>query len=240
MGFQRSPSAHKYCRFCQIDKNDMKYASIEDPSIRRNRDNYNEDVLMCDARATGIREYSTLNSIPYFHVTESSAEDSTHTVEEGVLRYVISDSLHSLIYIDKIITLEQLNTRMKNFSYGEQEKSNKPNIIFKEQLENEKFRMTAAEKANFVQNLTFIIGDLIPEDNDVWKLILKTVSFFDFCNLPCFEKEDIAEWREVIKEMNDLYIEVLSQHLKPHHHFATHFPTDTEKFGPLKFARTIR
>lgn len=218
----------------------MRYATTEDPATRRNKENYNEDVLMDDLYETGIHEYSTLNCIPYFHVTESSAEDVTHIVEEGIGKYNMSDALWRLIYEQQAFTLQQLNCRIKKFSFGEEEKSNKPDLILKAHLDNHKLKMTAAEMASFIHNLTFIIGDLVAEDNPVWPLILSTVKFFDFCYLPCYEQDDIEKWRENIDEMHNLYVTICNTHLKPHHHFATHFPSDTERFGPLKGTRTIR
>lgn len=223
-----------------MDIKDMRFALMEYPETRRNRDNYDEDVLTHDAIETGVREYSTLNAIPYFHVTESSAEDITHTVEEGIVKYNIAEALYFLIFIDNRFTLNELINRMKTFSYGEEEKVNKAHRILKDHLVKGKLKMTAAETSNFIQNITFIIGDLVPEENIVWPLILQTVKFFDFCYLPCYEQDDIREWREIIFEMHDSYIEIFGDHLKPHHHFATHFPADTEKFGPLRYVRTIR
>lgn len=84
-----------------------------------------------------------------------------------------------------------------------------------------------------------MVGDFVTEYNDTWQLILNTVKFFDFCYLPCYEEEDLNEWEENIDEMHQLYLHLFS-HLKPHHHFATHFPADTRKFGPLRYTKTIR
>lgn len=218
----------------------MQYCTIEDPATRRNRQNYNEDVLKPNFTETGIHHYSTFNSIPYFHVTESSVEDLTHSVEEGIIKYNISDALWILIYEDHLFTLQELNRRLKEFSYGEEEKSNKPHLILKDHLDNNKLKMSASETANFLQNITFILGDLIPQDNAVWSLILSTVKFFDFSYLPCYEEEDLEEWRKNIDEMSCLYMQICKTHLKPHHHYSIHFPVDTTKFGPLRYLRTIR
>lgn len=68
-----------------------------------------------------------------------------------------------------------------------------------EHLKNHKLRMTAAETATFIHNITFVIGDLVPHDNDAWQLILNTVKFFDFSYLPCYEEKDLIDWRENIE-----------------------------------------
>lgn len=239
LGFAKGFNAKKYCRFCQMNSSEAKRSTTENPATRRNRVNYNEEVVMQNFDMTGIHGYSPLNNIPFFHVTESSAEDLSHSVDEGIVKYNISDALSILIYEDKLFTLEQLNRRINNFSYAPEEKSNKPGLILKEHLDLSKLKMTAAETATFIQNITFMIGDLVLENHDIWQFILNTVKFFDFCYLPCYEEEDLNEWTKNIDEMHKLYIELCS-HLKPHHHIAIHFPIDTRKFGPLRYMRTIR
>lgn len=96
-----------------MDIRTMKKSTTENPATRRNRVNYDEDVLIQDLYETGIHEYSILNNIPFFHVVKSSAEDITHTVELGVIKYNISDALYILIYEDKLLTLQELNLRIK-------------------------------------------------------------------------------------------------------------------------------
>lgn len=218
----------------------MQECVCEDLALRRNIRNYNEDVLINDISETGVREFSAFNNIPFFHVAESSSEDTTHSVEEGILKYNVSGALKILIYEDEIFTLEQLNKRMQDFSYGEEEKSNTPKLITKKHLDESKLKMTAAETANFVHNIPFLLGDLVPEGNEAWRLKLLTVKFFDFCYLPCYGDKDLADWKQNIADMHTSYINVCETHLKLHHHISIHFPTDTLKMGPLRYLRTIR
>lgn len=223
-----------------MDKKEMEKALVEDPCLRRTKENYHEDVLANDPSATGVREYSILNDIPHFHVTENSAHDLTHTVEEGIVKYNLTEAFRHLIYVEKLLTLEQFNERIQSFRFGDEEKVNKPQPITKENLDDRKLKMTAAEIGNLIQNISFIIGDLVPQDNVGWSLILKTVHFFDYCYLPCYENDDIIRWTELISDMHHIYISSFNQHLKPKHHYAIHFPSDTKRIGPLRYARTIR
>lgn len=240
LGYIRSFNASYYCRYCRMHKRYMRKLTSENPEYRRNRQNYEEDVLVRDQSLTGVREYSPLNAVPHFHVTESSAEDTTHVVEEGICNYNVAEALYFLIYNDRIFTLDQLNNRMKHFSYGEEEKANKPHFILDADLDKINLKMTAAEMTNFVHNLPFIIGDLVPEGHVVWLFLLDTITFFDFCYLPCYENEDLNEWKEIIKRMHEDYIHIFGTHLKPVHHFSIHFPADTKKYGPLRYTRSIR
>ncbi len=240
LGFVRSHSGNYFCRYCRLHRNDTQICTHDDPAHRRNRDNYEEDVLANKQSATGVREFSALNYISHFHVTDSSSEDVTHLVEEGICHYNFADILYYFIYDKDYFTLEALNKRLQIFPYGEGEKSNVPRSITKEHLKNDSFRMSAAEMSTFTHHVTFLIGDLVPEDDVVWHFLLATVTFFDMCYLPCYEEQDIEEWKTGIFEMNNFYSSIFERTLKPVHHQASHLPNDTTRYGPLRYTRTIR
>lgn len=242
LGFIRSfGRAGFYCRFCRMHRSEMQRVSVEIPEKRRNRQNYLEDVITNDQSKNGVAEYSPFNEIPLFHVTDSSAEDSTHIVDEGILHYCILPSLHYFIYDREYFTLKELNKRIKLFDYCDDEKQNIPIPILKNTLtEKQKFKMTASEMSNFAHNIIFIIGDLIAEDDEVWKFVLITIKFFDLVYLPCYTEEDITELSQTIALMNDSYQHNFGETLKPVQHFAIHYPEDTRNFGPIRYLRTIR
>lgn len=241
LGFVRQFTGNFYCRYCRMHRSEMQRASIEIPITLRNRQNYVEDVITNDQSRTGVAEYSLFNEIPLFHVTDSSAEDSTHIIDEGILHYCLLLSLHYFIYDRKYFTLQELNKRIKLFDYCEDEKQNIPMLILEKTLkEKDKLKMTASEMANFAHNLIFIIGDLIEEDDEVWKFVLTTFKFFDLAYLPCYDEEDITELSRTIALMNDTYQHLFGDRLKPVQHFGIHYPKDTRHFGPLRYLRTIR
>lgn len=225
-----------------MHKSEMQTASIEIGEKRRNRQNYYDDVLENNLTTTGVMEYSCFNEIPMFHVTDSSAEDSTHVVDEGVLHYNLLPSLRYFIYEQNYFTLEELNRRIKFFDYNEEEKQNIPMPIIKKRLTSKKIKklkMTASEMSNFAHNLIFIIRDLVPKDDEVWKFVLTTIQFFDLSYLPCYAEEDLNELQNTITSMNDSYQQLFNNTLKPVHHFTTHYPEDTRNFGPLRYLKTI-
>lgn len=241
LSFIRSFRANYYCRYCRLRRTDMEKTSSEISEERRNRLNYFDDVLINDETKTGVREYSPFNEIPFFHVTDSSGEDTTHTVDEGILHYNLLPSFHYFIYEMEFFSLKLLNERIKSFHYAEEEKQNIAMPIFEKTLkEKSKFKMTASEMFNFAQNLIFIIGDLIPGNDPVWEFVLMTIKFFDLSYLPSYDENDLSELEETISLMHDRYKQLFEETLKPVHHISTHFPEDTRNFGPLKCLKTIR
>lgn len=104
--------ANYFCRYCKMHRTETKTATAEAPEKRRNRENYNADVAKRNPAETGVVEFSPLNGIPYFHVCESSAEDITHIVDEGILHYNLLPSLYYFIYEKKYLTLQEFNNRI--------------------------------------------------------------------------------------------------------------------------------
>lgn len=241
LGFVRSFRAKHYCRYCRLHRREMQKTSFEIPEERRNRQNYFDDVSKCDTSKTGVMEYSPFNEIPFFHVTDSSGEDTTHTVDEGILHYNLLPSLHYFIYEQKFFSLKLMNERIKSFRYVDEEKQNIPMPILEQTIKEKcKLKMTASEMFNFAQNLIFMIGDVVPEDDPVLKLVLMTIKFLDLSYLPSYDEDDISEFKQTITIMNNLYQEMFDETLKPVHHIATHFPEDTLNLGPLRSLKTIR
>ena len=69
-GYVESFSAHKFCQFCMIDKEEMQSVFDEDDVVKRTRENYEQHSRLSDPSSTCVEENSCLNSLLYFHVTE--------------------------------------------------------------------------------------------------------------------------------------------------------------------------
>lgn len=64
--------------------------------------------------------------------------------------------------------------------------------------------------------------------------------FIDMCYMTSYDRSSINTLREVIANMNKMYVKLFKKTLKPKHHFATHYPTLIKKFGPLRYASSMR
>lgn len=250
LDFPNSHSAIHFCRHCRLDRYQMSRATEEDLSMRRTEDNYYEDVLTNNLTLTGIKAWSVFNTLPFFHVINGSQSDPVHDLLEGIYPYGHNNTLSSLIldHGRKYFTLDQLNARIKAINYGPDECGNIPAPISEKNLkdpEKKKLKMTAAEMFNFTHNITFLLGDLIPEIDDdgdvdpVWTLILNMVKLLDLCYLPWYEPENIVELRDVIKVFLTDYKELFG-YFQPVFHYLIHYPTNTEIFGPQRDTRILR
>lgn len=119
---------------------------------------------------TGIRQECVFNKIPSFHVTENFAVDITHDIFEGVAIFDFIEIFCQFIFIDKIITIDTLNSKIKYFDYGKN--VNKPPLINYDNLRKKKLNMSCAEAKTLILFLGLIVGDLIPINNKFWNLYI--------------------------------------------------------------------
>ena len=83
-----------------------------------------------DSTTYGINSSSPLNTIHHFHVANSQLpQDVMHILLEGVIPLETKLVIQSLIE-DGYITLDVLNDRVANFSYGRVEARSKPSKPF--------------------------------------------------------------------------------------------------------------
>lgn len=103
----------------------------------RNCDNYENDVIRADVSNTGIKERCVWNSVNSFYVTENCAVDIAHDIFEGLALFDIVEILHGFVIVDKLFTIESLNSRMRYFQYGNRNR-NKPPLIRLDSLKKKK------------------------------------------------------------------------------------------------------
>lgn len=91
-----------------------------------------EGVLSSSDSVTyGITNRSVLNDLPYFHVANSMLpQDVMHILFEGVMPWEVKLMLATFIQEKHYFTLNELNERIKCFSYGRSEARNKPPKAF--------------------------------------------------------------------------------------------------------------
>lgn len=128
-----------------------------------------------------------------------------------------------------------IDYRKQNFQYGESEIGNLSKPITKKQLLNSNFKMSAREMMTFLHFLPLMIGDLVPEDEEIWDFLILLIEIFDLCLLSTFIPEKILLLKEKISCHNAKYVALFNDTLKPKHHFLIHYKNIIEKSGPLKY-----
>lgn len=236
LGYIESFSANYVCRFCKADKGVVWSLTLEDPALLRDRSSYEADLLTADSSQTGLKRDSVLNNLSFYHVSDNVAVDIMHDVLEGVGPYEVKLVLSSLIE-QKHLTLEKLNYRITSFDYGFCDKSNKPSVISKSDLRNLEgsMRQSASQMWCLLRLLPTMIGDLIPQGNKHWELLLLLLLCMEFIFSPSLTVSATLYLSKIIEEHHSLFLELYPHlHLRPKHHFMLHYPGVIQKLGPLR------
>lgn len=230
--FSKSFSANFFCRFCKAHKIVTKSMHEEDLTCLRNIHNYSVDVASSNFMETGIYKESLLNKVTHFHVTQNFCVDIMHDLFEGICHYDICHILTYFIDTAKLFSLETLNNRKMNFNYGPIEVGNISPPIKIVHLKKRHLKMSAREVMTFVHFLPLIIGDLIPENDEVWALFLLLLQIIDILLSYTFTDHAISHLKQLISKHNSMYVTLFNDSLKPKHHFLVHYPTIIKKSGP--------
>lgn len=221
-GFVESFQANLYCRMCKASSEEAELLTRENEKLLRTKTNYESDLKISDSSKTWIKEDSAFHQIENFHITENQSVDMMHDFLEGVCTYDLNAIINELIFIKKYFTLELLNARIRSFNYGGN--TNKPPAIEKDRLKgNATLKMSAAEMLCFVRYFGVMIGDLVPENDEHWKLFLYLRKIFDILLSPRILISHIKYLVYLIEKHHQLYIQLFGT-LKPKYHFLIHYP----------------
>lgn len=238
--FSKSFSANFYCRFCKASKTRTRVMCEEDQSLMRNISNYCLDVSSQNFSETGIYKDSILNQITSFHVIQNFCLDTMHDLYEGICHYDMCHIINYYINTAKLFTLDTLNSRKVNFNYGPIESGNLSTEISVNHLNNMRLKMSAREMMTFIHFFPLMIGDLVPENDEVWCLFLILLQIVDVLLSYTFNSNLISHLKQLISKHNYQYQMLFNDTLKPKHHFLTHYPTIIENSGPPRHYWSFR
>jgi hypothetical protein len=232
LGFVKGFRANFPCRMCKISKENMVKCCTEDSILFRNASNYKKDVEINNVSETGVQESCVFNEIKSFNVWENYSFDLMHDLLEGVFHYDLGH-IFQYFFTKKYLTLEILNDRKAGFDYGPMKIGNMTEPITKDHISKKHFRFSASEMLCFVQNLTFMIGCYIPEDDDVWLFFLDLLKILDIVMDPCVTESNLRYLDSLVYSHHKFYIDTFKDNLKNKHHNMIHYSTVIRKIGPL-------
>lgn len=131
-----------------------------------------------------------------------------HDLYEGILRYDMANIISKLIHL-KYFTIETLNFKIKYNLYNPHEK-NIPPAIKESHLKNGNIICSAAEMHALINNFRFIIGDLVPRGDQIWKLYLFALQITEIVSSPYISKTAIKQLNLYISEHHKLYRSLLA------------------------------
>ena len=219
-GYVQSFSANYPCRMCRMHRNDMQTATQEDAAILRTRLNHDRGLDL-PVSESGLNFDSPLNELKYFHVTENRVLDIMHDILEGVCMIEMKLVLCALIEAGHF-TRDCLNARMESFDYGFSDARNKPSPFSQSCLQNTSSAtgQSASQAWCLIRHLPLIVGDLVPEGNEFWELLLMLLDCMDLIFAPEISKNATIYLQQLIQDHHSYFLQLFPErHLLAKHHF---------------------
>jgi hypothetical protein len=245
-------TATKPCRTCEISHNQLPDSRLDNSFVRRDEQEHRDrctslNGLSKKARAYWSQEYginskSLLLDIPGFSITKGILHDPMHVLLEGVDRVSVKLLLYQLIMVDRLLTLEDLNTAITNFSYSCTDALDKPRIIEKENiLPNGSMTQSAASMRVLMYQLPYLIGAFVPHDSEHWMNFIRLLQINILTFSPCVSLKTICSLRALIATHNRYFCNLYpNATFIPKLHYLTHFPEQMRMFGPLRHQSCMR
>eukprot|EP00102_Acyrthosiphon_pisum_P025989 XP_016663199.1 PREDICTED: uncharacterized protein LOC107884813 [Acyrthosiphon pisum] len=197
-------------KFCKTHRNVCHNQTMQDDNSLRNATNYLYDVASNDVSISGIRELCVWDQVYSFSVISNYSVDIMHDLLEGVCNYDIDIR-------------------------------NRPPLISEENLKRQGYlKMSASEMSCLTKYLGLIIGDLIPEQSELWLLYIILKKILDILLCKWVKIGEITLLQTLIKEHHELYLRLTHSNLKPKHHHMVHYPLIIAQSGPLSLHWCMR
>ncbi|XP_057322494.1 uncharacterized protein LOC130665881 [Microplitis mediator] len=240
LGFVENFNASYSCRFCKMDKIQRSLATVEDKSLIRSYQYYKYDLNLKDPNSTGIKKKCVFSSLPDFHVTQNYAVDMMHDFLRGIFHFDMIEIINHYIYKAKLFSLDELSSRMNAHDFRVVESKNKPPEILDKHLQTDSLKMSAGETLTFIRHFGIIVGDMIPEDDIVWRVYLNLRQILDIISSRSLQKESKFLLDNLVSEHHILVQRVLKRKLKAKDHILLHYGSVFIESGPVINTSSMR
>jgi len=177
--------------------------------------------------ATRLKEKSIWLNVTDFSLFDQVGVDIMHDLLEGCASYIMSFILKSYIRKLKLFSLKVLNDRIFAFDYGPEH--NKPYIIFMDLINVGKMKQSASEMLSFIRYFGLLISDFVPVGEPNWHLYLCMHRVLDIALSTSLEENSYLLLENVVGEMNEPYLKLSKNVLKPKFNFLTHYSSMIKK-----------
>lgn len=236
-----SPNVNKPCRTCLCSHEQLTTVFDDDTLDLRTRDNYNSHVVAIQNDPKNISSYGIKSDSPFnfgnFHVVEGLPPDIAHDLLEGVVPYEVGLILQHFIMVEKLFSLDYINTMIESFPYGPLDLLDKPCVI----TSNLKITQTAAKMWCLLRLIPLMCHTKIPEDNLYWALLLDLKHIVEIVFAPVLNIDYVALLKTKVSDHLNLFTKLFpGKPIKPKQHFLVHYARHILNFGPLKKCWTLR
>lgn len=234
-GFSGGFNANYYCRMCTTRRPDCQTMITENVGTIRMREEYERIVAQIQSGAAlsltesfGIKSACYLNTLDNFHILSNISVDLMHDIFEGCAGFLIVEVFKYCI-ANKIATLEQIQTLVECFPYGDLWKKNVPSKLG---LEKKNLGQNASQMRCLILHLPFILFPFKNELQNIWLAVDSMLQIIQILLSYHLTESDLNRLAEQIAIHLRCYQLFFNQPLKPKHHFLLHYVRAIRLVGP--------
>ena len=240
-GFMEGFTATRSCRFCMVSLTDLRDGQLGTP---RTSAGHNEHVRMVTNDPTlaptyGVKKASVFADVGHFNAIGYFPSDIAHDIFEGVFVTIGTLVLQHCIkeaYFDH----DLLNKRVLGHKYVGTDKVDKPCRLGGGPAK-VAIKQTFSQSWCLLRMLPLIVGDLVPDGDPAWDVLLKLLPIVEFVCAPEIHRGHVDHLTDLMQDLLDARKTVFPEvHLKPKDHFLLHYPEQCLRFGPLVNLWTFR
>ena len=235
LGFVESVVANHCCRICRVHRDVMRHTTVLDQTLLRTVQNYQDDVQVNNVTVTGVIVECFFNAVPNFHCVVNQYCDLMHDVPEGVLKYAMCCIIHYLVNERNYFDFDSLQSRVKNFDYGSAEIGNRPpsHKLTPERVANDSINFSASEMLCFTRFFGEMVGDLVPEGDEVWLFYLHMRDLTDVLFAPKFVVGSEIYLKHMVEYFLHSYLNLFPGHLTIQFNLLLHYMSLFTLIGPV-------
>jgi hypothetical protein len=215
------------CRFCTADEHLRKTMVRDDDSLLRENEPYPR--VQCELNCYGV----------HYQSIENWYLDIVKDFLKGVCKLDLVHILTDLIFVRKIITVDDLNQRMLTFNYSTQDRRNMPAAFWLSDLKNGKIKMKAVQIECFVRNFPLIMADVMMQNVErlqlqSWKLFMSMRKILYMLLAQTWIPRSEGRLRDLVDAHHTLFKQFAPYNgtLPLKFHNATHYWRIVQQLGP--------
>lgn len=252
-GFNESFSCRtlRICRTCLATYDGIQCHHAE-TFVLRTKESYDSQIAdyeagNVDSTTYGIKTRCCFNRLNFAHVVDLLPPDILHDVAEGLVPITLSAALDYFLH-RKYFTVEILNEKLKNFSFGRLDRRNISGFI------NPKFSSkgsgigdNATKNIYLLRFFPFLMNEYVPHSDPIFQLVVECWELVLRIYAEAFTEDSLFCLDAQIKSFRQHYLELFCSDnsrpkltLKPKFHYVEHYTDAVRRFGPLVNCSTIR
>ena len=239
-GFFESFQSLKCCRFCMVDKADMRQGAL---GPAREVISHDEQVKIVEdtpqlANVYGLKGKSVFSGLGAYHAVKSLPSDVGHDIFEGVAKTTMCQVIKYCVE-EGFFSLADLNNCIATFPYKGTDKVDKPSPL--NETRNVEVKQTMSQMWCFIRLFPLMVGYKVPDDDSVWDVLLLLLRIVMYICSPALQSGHVDMMGNLISEFYLKRKEVFPEyHLVPKDHYLLHYQSQMKWFGPLIHLWTMR